>query len=137
MKKKLQLKTFQRFEITCTSCGETRIVCYKTNWAIQKGKRSETCFECSRMKKGETNSGSYKKGIEPWNKGVYNSNDYFNIHTWLRKNYGNAVKCEEENCKGISTNYEWALIKGKEHARDISHYRQMCRSCHQTYDKSA
>lgn len=56
------------------------------------------------------------------------------IHTWLISNFGKADCCENEDCFGISKNYEWALIKGKEYSHDRESFIKLCRSCHHKYD---
>lgn len=61
--------------------------------------------------------------------------EYFRVHAWLNYHYGSASKCENEKCKGIKCKrFEWALIHGKEHKKDRTHYRQLCTSCHKLYD---
>ena len=64
--------------------------------------------------------------------------DYGNIHTWLKNNYGKASKCENKDCTYKSPKrYEWALIKGKQHKKDRDNYMQLCPSCHRKYDLTA
>lgn len=60
--------------------------------------------------------------------------NYFIIHQWIIKNYGRAVKCESHLCNKKSQNYEWALVKGCAYEKDISHFKQLCVSCHRIYD---
>jgi len=55
---------------------------------------------------------------------------YKSIHGWLRYHHGNASKCENPNCKQKSIHYEYALKKGFEHARNITHYIMLCKQCH-------
>lgn len=59
---------------------------------------------------------------------------YDYIHAWMRKNFGKADHCENPQCKGKSTAFSWALIKGKEYAMKRENFRQMCRVCHSRYD---
>lgn len=60
--------------------------------------------------------------------------NYNTIHKWnLRKN-GKATRCENINCFGVSKKYEWSLIHGKPHTRDIKNYYQLCKQCHALYD---
>ncbi len=60
---------------------------------------------------------------------------YYNgCHKWLRYNYGKASCCESTICPGNSKTYHWARKKGKEHARNRSHYKQLCEPCHKKYD---
>jgi len=63
-----------------------------------------------------------------------NTNEYRDIHSWLGKNYGKAKYCGNPNCKGISNTYDWALIHEFEYAKDVTHFMQLCRSCHVKYD---
>lgn len=59
-------------EIQCPICKKKRLVDFRIVWAIKHSKRKTTarCFKCSRFKKGQTNSGGFKKGVIPWNKGT-------------------------------------------------------------------
>ena len=56
------------------------------------------------------------------------------IHQWLRNHHGSASRCDNKRCAKKSKVYEWALRKGKPHAKDIKNYRQLCRDCHKAYD---
>src|SRR3990167_595401 len=49
-------------EVECSVCGLVRTISYRELWAIRKGKRTDRCFKCSRPKKGEINSGCFKRG---------------------------------------------------------------------------
>jgi len=62
------------------------------------------------------------------------ADSYRAIHKWIARNYGKADKCVGADCKGMSKKYEWALIKGNSHGRDINSYMMLCRSCHGIYD---
>ena len=57
---------------------------------------------------------------------------YHSLHAWLRKKYPKAGICEQ--C-GKTGRTEYALIKGQEHGRDRSRYRELCKQCHCTYDQ--
>jgi RecJ-like exonuclease len=61
-------------------------------------------------------------------------NEYARIHYWIRKNYGKANKCESKNCTGITKDYGWALLKGKEYERNRDNFMMLCKSCHTKYD---
>lgn len=61
---------------------------------------------------------------------------YSAVHKWLVKHYGSSINCEATNCSGISLRFEWALIKGKKHARNRKNYIQLCKKCHNIYDKA-
>ena len=61
--------------------------------------------------------------------------NYHGIHAWLKREFGKANKCENKACKyGNPKRFEWALIKGKTYKRRISHFIQLCKSCHLKYD---
>ena len=68
-------------EVRCPECDRVRLIDYRHLWLIKKGETSEKCFKCSRMKRGQVNAGSFKKGVKltaeqraklrgrvPWNK---------------------------------------------------------------------
>lgn len=59
---------------------------------------------------------------------------YFALHSWLRKTFGKANKCESINCSKISVIFEWAKVKGKKYERKRDNFTQLCRSCHRKYD---
>jgi len=59
---------------------------------------------------------------------------YEGIHNWLRRDYGVAKECRNKLCKGTSKKYNWANITG-EYKKDLSHYTQLCTSCHISYDR--
>lgn len=63
-------------------------------------------------------------------------NEYAAIHYWLKKNYGVAVKCENEKCPNKQSRFEWALKKDKKYEYKRENYIQLCRSCHNKYDQS-
>ncbi len=66
-------------------------------------------------------------------KGISRS-EYSSIHSWIRKNFGSAQKCEGSNCTGPSKRIEWALLKGKKYERKRENFIQLCKSCHVKYD---
>ena len=94
------------------------------------------------------NSGMFKKGKVPWNKGKSgvmptgkshhswkgDRAKYSAIHMWVRKELGKPSKCEK--C-GTTTakKFEWANISG-EHKRDINDWKRLCASCHRKMDDS-
>lgn len=57
---------------------------------------------------------------------------YRALHTWLSKHHPKADACEQ--CGKIGRT-DYALIKGQEHGRDRSRYRELCRHCHVIYDR--
>lgn len=111
------------------------------------------------MRKGETNSGSFKKGQTPWNKGkawseemkqrlsdshkgkIFNDKHhtwkgdrvgYRALHEWVERRLGKPSKCAD--C-GTTTakHYDWASIS-RSCKRDLSDWKRLCRSCHFRYD---
>ena len=67
-----------------------------------------------------------RKGLKP--------KEYGAIHTWLWKNYGKATYCENPDCQGRSTNYEWAMIHEKGYDFNRDNFMMLCKSCHCIYD---
>lgn len=59
---------------------------------------------------------------------------YTMIHRWLRKIYGRAKKCENEECAGKSKTFDWSLLKGKTYQRIRANFWMLCRGCHLKYD---
>lgn len=58
---------------------------------------------------------------------------YDKVHEWLIKKFGKATLCKKCGLPD-KKRYEYALIKGKEHEFNRSHYSRMCTSCHRQYD---
>lgn len=58
---------------------------------------------------------------------------YNSAHQWLRYHYGPASRCERCNTK-TSSKYEYALLKGKSHAKKREYYIELCAYCHKVYD---
>lgn len=59
---------------------------------------------------------------------------YYNVHQWLRYNYGKPEICENKKCDKTSKVFDWALKKGKEHLKIRKNYLRLCRKCHMNYD---
>lgn len=59
---------------------------------------------------------------------------YSAVHYWLKKKYGKATKCENKECKGTSTNYEWAKKKECEYEKKRENFIMLCKSCHAKQD---
>jgi len=59
---------------------------------------------------------------------------YQNIHYWMKKNFGKAGKCENENCSGKSTKYGWALKIGYIYEKNRENFVMLCSSCHSKQD---
>ena len=60
------------------------------------------------------------------------SNKYNTIHVWLKRNcQKNSVcrLCLQEK------KLQFALKKGLEHKRDVTHYLMLCAKCHSDYDR--
>lgn len=62
-----------------------------------------------------------------------NKVSYRAIHMWMQNNYGKANICEGENCKKITTYYEWANLSGK-YKRNREDWIKLCKSCHALMD---
>lgn len=61
--------------------------------------------------------------------------NYFNIHAWLLRKFGNAKMCEGECCSNTKPKrFEWALKKGCKYERNRENFIQLCCSCHRKYD---
>lgn len=60
--------------------------------------------------------------------------DYWNLHAWIRRNYGSAKFCENK-CGTTAKVFDWALIHGKKYERKIENYKMLCKKCHHDYDK--
>ena len=58
---------------------------------------------------------------------------YGGIHYWIKKMLGKAIRCEGENCSGVSRKYEWANISRK-YKRELNDWKQLCKSCHVNFD---
>jgi len=61
---------------------------------------------------------------------------YGSVHVWLRHKYGAATHCENKECPGVSTNYQWAKLSGVEYDYKRENFIQLCRSCHAKYDST-
>lgn len=101
----------------------------------------------------------FKKGQKAWNKGIPHEIEtrkkisqgrkgklvgknnpswkgdnikYQMIHIWLRKNFPKKNVCNFCNKR---KNTDYALKKRKIHLRRRNHHFELCRKCHQCYDK--
>ena len=94
----------------CLDCG-LRLSAYK----------SKRCYACN----GKIRLGVFiKKDV-----------GYYAVHRWVRKVYGSANKCEGDECKKESKFFEWSLLKGNPYERNRSYFWQLCKKCHNLYDK--
>ena len=109
------------------------------------GKRSKAfCLKVSRALKGRPNPNIQDEKHHAW-KGK--KAGYYSFHTWLKRKYGKADKCENPHCiyprwsedgkryMKAPKRFEWALIHGKTHDHKITSYQKLCASCHRLYDK--
>ena len=60
---------------------------------------------------------------------------YSSVHNWLRKNFGNAHKCENKQCKNPSQAFQWAKLKGKDYDFKRDNFVMLCGRCHYYYDE--
>lgn len=60
--------------------------------------------------------------------------EYSRVHSWMRRHYGKADRCESKKCDGKSTCYNWAKIKNKEYETNRKNFKRLCSSCHKKYD---
>ena len=58
-----------------------------------------------------------------------NNVSYGALHSWLRRTFGKANKCEGKNCTGKSKDFDWACIN-KNYERNRKSFRMLCSSCH-------
>jgi len=59
---------------------------------------------------------------------------YGSLHARIGRERGAATECEMRTEVGCaSETYEWAHVHGTD-AQDVNNYRQLCKSCHVTYD---
>ncbi|MEK7140291.1 MAG: hypothetical protein AAB815_00745 [Patescibacteria group bacterium] len=59
---------------------------------------------------------------------------YANIHSWLKRNYGKANKCESKKCSRKSNIFNWCLINGKSYEKNRDNFIMLCKPCHCVYD---
>jgi hypothetical protein len=117
----------------------------------------------SDVHKGKLHSGSFKKGHTLRNtgrtrfkKGEHIGKEhwqwkgdevgYVSLHSWVRRMYGDANKCENKDCKyprlnaqGIMVKYpkvfHWANKTGR-YLRDRKDWLMLCPMCHRKYDRT-
>ena len=57
------------------------------------------------------------------------------VHAWLRRIYGKANCCENTNCLGKSTCFEWSKVDhNTPYIRRREDYQKLCHICHKGYD---
>lgn len=109
----------------------------------------ETKRKMSIRRKGLKLSEEWKMKISLSNQGLNRGENNINwkgdkagyaaFHQYLRKNYGNPIKCESCGKKGKKNlsgrwNIDWALKRNYQHAHERNSYLGLCRSCHMKYD---
>jgi len=87
-----------------------------------------------------SNKTSFKKGYKPWNFGqgeakIVGDSGYVSVHSWLKRHYGRADLCENQDCDGMSKTFQWALKKGKKYELKRKNFIKLCRKCHCRYDE--
>ncbi len=129
------LKKNLTYLVSCPDCKKQRTISRVHYMENMRRKNNNRCGDCKYYKKGETNSGSFKKGTIPWNKGIFKKDaDYFQIHKWIRRNYGNADHCQNINCENDSIFFDWAKLPNAQYDHNIENYIQLCRKCHRLMD---
>jgi len=145
----------------CEECGEVfykKPTTSKKDWA-QKSKycsckcslKNTTIARYAGMYKGakgvlKANSGSFKKGQPPWNKGLkgYRAGElnnmwkgdnvgYSGVHAWVSKVYGKPCECECCETTDKNKTYQWANISG-EYKRLRLDWKRLCVLCHKKLD---
>jgi len=126
--------------IICKKCGKDRLV--QTSGMLKKTyeKKYPYCMRCGR-KKGKINSGLFKKGMIPWNKGEngkylshWKGDDvgYDALHEWVERKLGKNKKCDL--CGTIiAKRFDWSNKSGK-YKRDLNDWQRLCVKCHIKYD---
>ena len=73
--------------------------------------------------------------IREYEKQGLTKGQYYTIHHWLLKNYGQADKCENTDCTNVNAKrFDHALKDGCLYEKNINNYIKLCRSCHMKYD---
>lgn len=94
------------------------------------------------------NTRGFKKGDEPWNKGIEwermktekhpgwkgDEATYGVIHKWVYRNFGRATKCELCGATDKEKRICWAN-KSHNYKRELTDWMQLCYKCHWHYDK--
>ena len=106
------MTSHQIFNIKCPKCQKERTIPYRQWWAINKGITSRVCFKCSRLKKGETNGGSFCKGHVPWIKGVFET--FISKKTWWGSTgYHHTKEAREKIGQTHRGEKSWRWIKDR------------------------
>lgn len=94
---------------------------------------SKACACSASHAAGVFDASKSRKGAERYN---YKPTltEYKSIHARISRERGSAQSCVLRPLVGCSSGkYEWSHIHGTDPS-DIMNYRQMCKSCHITYD---
>lgn len=127
------------FIVKCPICGLERYKDYRQKWAIEKGKTTARCRKCSRFAKGRTNSGGFKKGFVPWNKGTGKAGFWEKVKgskEWktMRKTVFERDNYTCQNCGKRGGVLHPDHIKPKslfpELMFEVKNIRTLCRNCH-------
>jgi hypothetical protein len=130
-------------KIQCPECKQIRMVDYRLAWEHKKKQILGRCLKCSRFKKGQTNSGGFKKGSIPWNKGT-NKGSISTIlkddKRWAewRKAVFERDKYRCMHCGKVGGKLEphhlWPASVFPEFAYILSNGKTLCHSCHKKTD---
>lgn len=129
--------------LQCPVCKKERDVDYRFIWRIKKGTLTARCLKCSRFKKGQTNSGGFKKGSVPWNKGQGKSSYWKRIKASKEWKEMRRIVFERDNytcqiCGQRGGELNPDHIKPKtvfpELVFDVTNVRTLCRKCHRKTD---
>lgn len=90
----------------------------------------------------------FQKGKRKWGKGEEHYNwkgkniKYFGLHKWIRRELGNATRCDNRKdkilsfpCSRKSMTFQHAKLKGYRYVKNLKNFIQLCKSCHTKYDK--
>ncbi len=143
-KKRTNLKKDRTYTVQCPECKEYRVL--KHSRYIESIRRNSNfrCGKCKFYKKGQTNSGSFKKGNRSWNTGTGKELPY---SSWIKrtpewKNMRKEV-FERDNytcqiCGQVGGVLHPDHIKPKSKFPElvfvIDNVRTLCRECHQKTD---
>lgn len=129
--------------VICSVCGVVREKDHKEFWAIKKRISTTKCLKCSRFKKGVTNSGGFKKGQNPWNKGKGRSNIWAKVKSskkWkdLRKLVfeRDSYTCQHCGVRGgkLHPHHIKPKILFPELVFQLQNIVTLCESCHKKTD---
>lgn len=123
------------FQKICCECGEQfnaerperkycSFACY---WKFRLKNPVKRKYTAAQLKQHSLNNKGSKNPA--W---VGNKIQYFGVHTWIKRHFGNPQYCE--HCKRTNKKkYEWANINHR-YRRVKKDYLRLCVSCHRKYD---